>query len=95
METERETTGWQEREWGKEDTIEARGPGIGGGRVACDMVEGVSMVDRVVETELGFKGFPEGDERRRRKERDGRGGVSGILDKVEVTTEEGGDRRVG
>ena len=42
---------------GEENTIEARGPGIEGGRVACDMVAGVSM-----ETELGFEMKKEGGE---------------------------------
>lgn len=78
----------------KENTIDTRGPGIRRSGVACDVIEGVGVVNRVVEVELGLESFPEGDEGGGGKERSGGGGVSRIFDEIEVTTEEGGDRRV-
>ena len=75
---------------GSRDNRVARGPGVGRGRVVGDVVESVCLMRRVQETEPSLEGRPSLKERGGRKSRNRRGGVSAILNKVEVATNEGG-----
>lgn len=79
---------------GKEKSVEARRPGIWGGGVVGDVVEGVGVVGRVVEVELVLEGSPQVKEGGGRRRVSGGSGVGGRFSKVEVPHQEGVTGRI-